>query len=179
MNVRAKKSQKDSHVLNERIRHSEVRITSSGDGLDGVHTLTEALKLAKKDGLDLIEINPKAQPPVCRIMDYTKFKYEQRKREKANKDNSKNKPLKEVKFGPNTGDHDFEFKLKHTINFLEKGHKVKAYVQFRGRELAFKDKGELVLLRLAEKIGEIGKVDTLPMMNNKKMIMTISPKAKK
>jgi len=179
MNARAKRGQKEEHLLNEKIRHSTVRVVSSGEGLDGVYSISDALKLAKKEGVDLIEINANAQPPICNIKDYPKFKYEQNKRDKQNKKNSKTVQLKELRFGPNTGDHDFNFKLKHAQEFLKKGHKVKAYVQFRGREMAFKDKGELILLRLAKEVGDLGKIDELPKMNGKKMLMTISPRVKK
>ena len=178
MSIKTRRDQKDKHRVNDGIRHPEVRVVSSGD-YDGVYKTHQALSLAKENDVDLIEINANANPPVCRIMDYSKFKYEQRKREKDNKDKSKTKPVKELKFGPNTGEHDFEFKLNHAKNFLEKGHKVKAYVQFRGREMAFKEKGELMLLRFAEALEAEGKVEALPQMNGRKMFMTISPRVKK
>ena len=179
MTFKTRKDQKETHTLNEKIRHPEVRVTQSGDDINGVHRTSEAIKIAESKGFDLIEISADANPPICRIMDYSKFKYEKRKREKDNKDKSKSKPLKEIKFGPNTGEHDFNFKLNHARNFLLKGHKVKAYVQFRGREMAFKEKGELMLLRFAEALGTEGKVEDLPKLNGKKMFMTISPRLKK
>ena len=151
------KGNREEHVLNEKIRHPQVRVVDFGEQ-SGVYSTKDALGLAKAEGVDLIEINAKADPPICKIMEYSKFKYEQKKRQKANKDNSKSKPIKEIKFGPNTGDHDFEFKLKNAKGFLEKGHKVKAYVQFRGREMAFQAKGELMLLRFAEALENEGKV---------------------
>ena len=176
--IARKKNQGDQQRINEKINHSEVRIISFGER-DGVYSIREALEMAKQEGLDLIEISSKAHPPVCKIMDYSKFKYEKSKQEKKNKKNSKNKPEKEIKFGPNTGDHDFSFKLKNAREFLEKGHRVKAYIQFKGRELAFKEKGELMLLKFAEALTDLGGVDALPKMNGRKMFVTISPKVKK
>ena len=179
MNLRAKKGQKEEHVLNEKIINSEVRVTKSGEGVDGIYRTSVAIKMAKESGLDLIEINPTVNPSVCHIMDYSKFKFEQRKRDKSNKEKSKSKPLKEIKFGPNTGDHDFGFKLKNAETFLGKGHKVKAFVQFKGREMSFREKGELMLLKFAESLGEVGSIEDYPKMNGKKMFMMISPKSKK
>jgi len=179
MNVRTKRgSNKPGHKLNKSIRHPEVRVVSFGDR-DGVYKTSEAIEIAESEGFDLIEITPNASPPVCRIMEYSKFKYDQKKREKDNNKNSKNGQVKEIKFGPNTGEHDFNFKLNHAKNFLEKGNKVKAFVQFRGREAAFKEKGELMLLKFAEALTDLGKIDELPKMTGRKMFMTISPRANK
>lgn len=179
MNSNQRKVKLDGgYVTNERIKSTEVRVVQSGE-LDGVYNTEKALSKARQSGLDLVEINTNANPPVCRITELSKFKYEKRKREKENKDKTKSKPLKEIKFGPNTGEHDFDFKLNHARSFLGKGHKVKAYVQFKGREMSFREKGELILLKFAEKLTDEGKVEALPQMNGRKMFMTISPKIKK
>jgi len=134
------------------------------------------LKLAKEQGLDLVEISPKADPPVCKIVDYSKFKYDQKKKQKEIKSKAQKTVLKEIRFGPNTDDHDFNFKLKHAINFLQDGAKVKAYVHFVGRTIVFKERGEILLLRLAQELEEYAKVDQLPKLEGKRMFLMLSPK---
>ena len=128
--------------------------------------------------LDLVEISPKTEPPVCKIIDYKKFIYDQKKRQKAIKSKAVKVVVKELRFGPNTGEHDFDFKLKHAIKFLQDGAKVKAFVFFRGRTIIFKDKGEILLLRLAQALEEYGVVENMPKLDGKKMIMIIAPKKK-
>lgn len=128
--------------------------------------------------LDLVEISPKTEPPVCKIIDYKKFIYDQKKKQKAIKSKAVKVVVKELRFGPNTGEHDFDFKLKHAIKFLEDGAKVKAFVFFRGRTIIFKDKGEILLLRLAQALEEYGVVENMPKLDGKKMIMIIAPKKK-
>lgn len=168
---------KDKHRINEQVRHREVRIVGFGDdSIDGVRSSSDALKIAEERGLDLIEINATANPPVCKIADYSKFKYEQKKRDKELKKNQPKTQLKEIKFGPNTGDHDLEFKSRNAEKFLSQGHKVKAYVQFRGREHAHRERGELMLLRFAEKLSENGTVESMPQMQGRNMVMFLSPK---
>ena len=128
--------------------------------------------------LDLVEISPKTEPPVCKIIDYKKFIYDQKKKQKAIKSKAVKVVVKELRFGPNTGEHDFDFKLKHAIKFLQDGSKVKAFVFFRGRTIIFKDKGEILLLRLAQALEEYGVVENMPKLDGKKMIMIIAPKKK-
>ena len=130
-------------------------------------------------GLDLVEISPKADPPVCKVIDYSKFKYEQKKKQKEIKAKSHKTVLKEIRFGPNTDEHDFNFKLKHAINFLKEGSKVKAYVHFVGRTIVFKERGEILLLKFAQAVEEYAKVDQLPKLEGKRMIIMLSPKVKK
>ena len=128
--------------------------------------------------LDLVEISPKTEPPVCKIIDYKKFIYDQKKKQKAIKSKAVKVVVKELRFGPNTGEHDFDFKLKHAIKFLQDGAKVKAFVFFRGRTIIFKDKGEILLLRLAQALEEYGVVENMPKLDGKKMIMIMAPKKK-
>lgn len=142
----------------------------------GVFNLADALKLAQEQGLDLVEISPNADPPVCRIVDYSKFKYEQKKKQKELKAKAQKSVLKEIRFGPNTDDHDFDFKLKHAINFLKDGSKVKAYVQFSGREMAYKERGEVLLLKFAQSLEEYAKVEQMPQMEGRKMLLMLVPK---
>ena len=144
-----------------------------------MYPLREALKIAEEQGLDLAEISPKADPPVCKILDYKKFLYDQKKKEKAIKAKTQKVTLKEIRFGPNTDDHDYEFKKKHAINFLKEGNKLKAYVFFKGRSIVFKDQGQILLLRLAQDLEEYGKVEQMPKLEGKKMIMLMSPKSQK
>ena len=141
--------------------------------------LDEALKIARNLNLDLVEISPNAEPPVCKVIDYKKFIYDQKKKQKAIKSKAQKVVIKELRFGPNTGEHDFDFKLKHAKSFLEDGSKVKAFVFFRGRSIIFKDKGQILLLRLAQALEDIGVVETMPKLDGKKMIMIIAPKKKK
>ena len=148
-------------------------------GEPNIVSLDEALKIARNLNLDLVEISPKAEPPVCKIIDYKKFIYDQKKKQKSIKSKAQKVVIKELRFGPNTGEHDFDFKLKHAKSFLEDGSKVKAFVFFRGRSIIFKDKGQILLLRLAQALEEIGVVETMPKLDGKKMIMIIAPKKKK
>ena len=141
-------------------------------------SLDEGLKIANSMSLDLVEISPKTEPPVCKIIDYKKFIYDQKKKQKAIKSKAVKVVVKELRFGPNTGEHDFDFKLKHAIKFLQDGAKVKAFVFFRGRTIIFKDKGEILLLRLAQALEEYGVVENMPKLDGKKMIMIIAPKKK-
>lgn len=135
--------------------------------------------MAEDQGLDLVEISPKADPPVCKIIDYKKFLYDQKKKQKEMKAKAQKVVVKEIRFGPNTDDHDFNFKLKHAEKFLEEGAKVKAYVFFKGRSILFKDKGEILLLRLAQSLEEIATVESMPKLEGKRMIMMIAPKKNK
>ena len=151
-----------------------------GDEVEpNIVSLDEALKIARNLNLDLVEISPKAEPPVCKIIDYKKFIYDQKKKQKAIKSKAQKVVIKELRFGPNTGEHDFDFKLKHAKSFLDDGAKVKAFVFFRGRSIIFKDKGQILLLRLAQALEDIGVVETMPKLDGKKMIMIIAPKKKK
>ena len=136
------------------------------------------MAIAEELELDLVEISPNAEPPVCKIIDYKKFVYEQKKREKAMKAKASKVVIKEIRFGPNTDDHDYEFKKKHAEKFLKEGAKLKAYVFFKGRSIVYKDKGEILLLRLAQELEEIGKVEQLPRLEGKRMTMFIAPKKK-
>ncbi len=145
----------------------------------GVYPLAEAMAKSEELELDLVEISPKADPPVCKIIDYKKFLYEQKKREKAMKAKASKVVVKEIRFGPNTDDHDYEFKKKHAEKFLRDGAKLKAYVFFKGRSIVYKDKGEILLLRLASELEEVGKVEQMPRLEGKRMTMFIAPKNKK
>lgn len=142
----------------------------------GLYTLTKALSLADAQGLDLVEISPKAVPPVCKILEYKKFLYEQKKREKILKSKTTKVVVKEIRFGPNTDEHDYEFKKKHAEKFLSEGAKLKAFVFFKGRSIIFKEKGQILLLKLAQDLEELGRVEQMPTLEGKKMIMFISPK---
>lgn len=150
-----------------------------GDGEPQVLSTSDALKIAREDGLDLVMISEKADPPVCKILDYKKFLYDQKKKQKEIKNNAQKVVVKEIRFGPNTDEHDFEFKKKHAVKFLEEGSKIKAYVFFKGRSILFKDKGEILLLRLATEIEELGIVESMPKLEGKRMIMMLAPKKKK
>jgi|TARA_B100001971_G_C18075818_1_gene475604 translation initiation factor IF-3 len=148
-----------------------------GENVDtGIFQLRDALTLAEEHGLDLVEISPSANPPVCKIMDYKKFLYEQKKKQKEIKSKSAKVVVKEIRLGPNTDDHDFNFKLKHAIKFLTEGAKVKVDVFFKGRSIIYKDKGEYILLRFAQELEEYGKVERMPKLEGKRMIMIVSPK---
>jgi translation initiation factor IF-3 len=150
-----------------------------GDNVEvGVYPLNKALSMAQELELDLVEISPKASPPVCKILEYKKFLYEQKKRDKALKAKSTKIIVKEIRFGPNTDEHDYEFKKKHAEKFLNEGAKLKAFVFFKGRSIVFKEKGQILLLRLAQDLEEIGKVEQMPILEGKKMIMFIAPKKK-
>lgn len=141
----------------------------------GVVSIAEALAKAQEAGLDLVEIAPNAEPPVCRIVDYQKFLYEKKKKEKETKAKSAKQVLKEIRFGPNTDEHDFNFKVKHAIKFLEEGAKVKAYVHFKGRSIAYKEKGEIILLKFAQALEEYGKVELLPKLEGNRMFLHLAP----
>jgi len=145
----------------------------------GVYLIAKAIALSEEQGLDLVEISPKADPPVCKIIDYKKFLYEQKKREKVMKAKATKVIVKEIRFGPNTDDHDYEFKKKHAEKFLKDGAKLKAYVFFKGRSIVYKDKGEILLLKLAQELEEFGKVEQMPRLEGKRMTMFIAPKTKK
>lgn len=141
-----------------------------------VYPIERALQLAQEEGLDLVEISSKAVPPVCKIIDYSKFKYEQKKKQKEIKARAHKTVVKEIRFGPNTEEHDFNFKVKHAINFLKDGAKVKAYVHFVGRTIVFKERGEILLLRFAQALEEYAKVDQMPKLEGKRMFLFLSPK---
>ncbi|GAB6120441.1 translation initiation factor IF-3 [Dysgonomonas termitidis] len=174
-NNRFNNRKEELHKINGNIRAREVRLV--GDNVEqGVYTINEALRLADDLELDLVEISPTADPPVCRITDYQKFLYQQKKKQKEAKAKSVKVVVKEIRFGPQTDDHDFNFKLNHAKNFLEEGAKVKAYVFFKGRSILFKEQGEVLLLRFATELEDLGKVDQLPALEGKKMIMMLSPK---
>jgi len=144
-----------------------------------IYGIDQALKIAVDQSLDLVEISPKAEPPVCKVIDYSKFKYEQKKKQKEIKAKTQKTVLKEIRFGPNTDDHDFNFKVKHAIKFLGDGSKVKAYVHFVGRTIVFKERGEILLLRFAQELEDYGKVDQLPKLEGKRMFLMLSPKSMK
>ncbi|NPA43311.1 MAG: translation initiation factor IF-3 [Chlorobi bacterium] len=165
---------KNPHRINEEITAPQVRLV--GDNVQmGIYPLEEALKIADEMDLDLVEISPKADPPVVKIMDYKKYLYQLEKKEKANRQKTKKVVVKEIRFGPQTDDHDYEFKKRYAIKFLQEGNKVKAYVFFRGRSIIYKDQGQLLLLRLAQDLEEYGKVEQMPKMEGKKMIMMLAP----
>ncbi len=150
-----------------------------GDNVEvGIYSTKQALTIADEQGLDLVEISPNATPPVCKVMDYKKFLYEQKKREKALKSKASKVVVKEIRFGPQTDDHDYEFKKKHAIKFLTDGAKLKAFVFFKGRSIVFKEQGQILLLRLAQDLEEYGKVEQMPKLEGKRMIMFIAPKKK-
>ena len=166
---------KGQHRINEQIRAKEVRIV--GDNIEPtVVSIQEALKLAEENEADLVEISPNAVPPVCRIIDYSKFLYQLKKKQKELKAKQVKVEVKEIRFGPQTDDHDYNFKLKHAIEFLKDGDKVKAYVFFKGRSILFKEQGEVLLLRFANDLEEYGKVDQMPVLEGKRMTIFISPK---
>ncbi len=168
----------EPYKVNEKITAPYVRVVGEGIQSD-IYPLNEALKMAEEAGLDLVEISPKTDPPVCKIIDYSKFKYEQKKKQKEIKAKAQKTVIKEIRFGPNTDDHDFNFKLKHAIKFLQDGAKIKAYVHFAGRTIVFKERGEILLLRFAQALEEYGKVEQMPKMERKRMHMMIAPKSKK
>lgn len=166
--------QPNPHKINHEIKAKTVKLV--GENLDNeVMSIQEAIKYADNQGLDLVMVGAKANPPVCKLMNYEKFLYEQKRK----KPQQKPKPLKEIRFGPNTDENDLKFKLKHAINFLEKGHKVKAFVFFRGREMAFQDRGKILLLKFVEALSEYGTPEAMPKMEGRKMNVFIKPKNKK
>ena len=167
-----------AHKINNRITAKVVRVV--GDDIETeVLSIQDALKLADKMELDLVEISPNADPPVCKIIDYQKFLYQQKKKHKEIKAKASKIVVKEIRFGPNTDDHDYNFKLKHAMKFLDDGAKVRAYVFFKGRSILFKEQGEVLLLRFANDLEEYGKVEQLPRLEGKRMIVSFAPKKKK
>ncbi|WP_101357851.1 translation initiation factor IF-3 [Raineya orbicola] len=178
-NVRTRQGkEEDTHRVNEKIRVPQVRLV--GDNVEqGVYETKEALRIAQELGLDLVEINAKANPPVCKVIDYSKFKYEQKKKQKEMKAKAQKTVVKEIRFGPNTDEHDFNFKVKHAENFLKEGCKVRAYVQFVGRAIVFKERGEEILKKFIELLDEVGKVEQPLQMEGKKMTVSLVPKPKK
>ena len=165
---------KNKFRVNEQIRAKEVRIV--GDDGSSVVSVRQALEMAHQQGVDLVEISPNAQPPVCRLIDYSKFLYQQKKHQKEMKQKQVKVEVKEIRFGPQTDEHDYQFKLKHAIEFLNSGNKVRAYVFFKGRSILFKEQGEVLLLRFANDLEEIAKVEQLPKLEGKKMFLFLAPK---
>lgn len=188
-NNNRQQSDKSQHRINNLIRVPEVRLV--GDNLDeigevigrkidqGVYPTRDARAWAEQVDLDLVEISPNASPPVCKIIDYNKFLYLKKKKEKEIKANTTKTVVKEIRFGPNTEEHDFEFKLRHAQKFLEEGAKVKAYVHFKGRTIVFKDRGQLLLLRFLKELEEFGTAEALPKMEGRRMIVVVAPKKSK
>lgn len=175
-NFKPKFQKKQEHRTNEMITHQTVRIT--GDQIESkICSLTEALSIAESLEMDLVEINDKANPPVCKIIDYGKFLYEKKKKEKELNQNNKN-TLKEIRLGPNTQDNDLGYKSKQAIEFLKEGNKVKVSMMFRGREMAFKDKGQLVMLKFIQLVEEVGKAEFMPKFEGKNLLVTLTPKSK-
>ncbi len=168
---------KDQYRINEQIRAKEVRVV--GDDIEPkVYPTYQALKMAEEAEMDLVEISPNAVPPVCKIIDYSKFLYQQKKRQKEQKAKQVKVNVKEIRFGPQTDEHDYNFKLRHAIGFLQDGDKVKAYVFFRGRSILFKEQGEVLLLRFANDLEEYAKVEQMPVLEGKRMTIFLSPKKK-
>jgi translation initiation factor IF-3 len=161
------------------IRARAVRLVGDNIEKPDIYSTQDALKLADELELDLVEISPNADPPVCKIIDYQKFLYQQKKKQKELKAKTQKVVLKEIRFGPQTDEHDYQFKLKHAVTFLEDGAKVKAFVFFKGRSILFKEQGEILLLRLAQDLESYGKVEQLPKLEGKRMIMFIAPKVAK
>ena len=177
-NPRFKKEQQQEHRTNHMIRVPQVRLV--GENIEvGVYDTQAAQKIAQEQGLDLVEISPQADPPVCKVIDYNKFLYEKKKKEKEMKAKSKVSEVKEIRFTPNTDDHDFDFKSKHAQNFLKDGNKVKAYVQFKGRAIMFKERGELLLLKFAERLVDFGTLESMPKLEGKRMFAIFAPKSQK
>ncbi|MBL7712424.1 MAG: translation initiation factor IF-3 [Chitinophagaceae bacterium] len=168
----------NEHRLNNEITAQEVRLIREG-AEPLVCPLNEALRMAEEQGVDLVEISPNAVPPVCRIIDYKKFLYEKKKKDKEQKAKAKQSEIKEIRFTPNTDDHDFDFKSKHAEKFLQEGDKVKCYVQFKGRAIMFQERGELLLLKFAERLAEVGSLESMPKMEGRRMIAIFTPKKKK
>ena len=165
----------EPYRVNERITSPRERVVGENIKVD-VYPIQIAIKLALDQGLDLVEISPNADPPVCKVIDYSKFKYEQKKKQKEIKSNAQKTVVKEIRFGPNTDEHDFNFKVKHAVNFLKEGAKVKSYVHFAGRSIVYKERGEILLLKFAQALEEIGKVEQMPKLEGKRMYMMVAPK---
>ncbi|MDF3027067.1 MAG: hypothetical protein K0S23_1374 [Fluviicola sp.] len=172
-----RKENNDEHKINGKITAREIRLVVEGEEPQ-VLSLAAALQLAEEQDLDLVEISPNAVPPVCKIMDYRKFLYNQKRKQKELKAKQSKVILKEIRFGPNTDDHDFQFKLSHARKFLEEGSKVKAYVFFRGRTIVFKDRGEILLLKFVQELADLGTLEQMPKLEGKRMIVMINPKKK-
>lgn len=172
-----RKEDNEQHRINGKITAREIRLVVEGEE-PRVMSLSQALELAEEQELDLVEISPNAVPPVCKIMDYRKFLYNQKKKQKELKAKQSKVVLKEIRFGPNTDDHDFQFKLTHARKFLEEGSKVKAYVFFRGRTIVFKDRGEILLLKFVQELADVGTLEQMPKLEGKRMIVMINPKKK-
>jgi translation initiation factor IF-3 len=168
---------KEEHRINEKIIAPQIRLVVEGEE-PKVMTVREAMVLAEEVEMDLVEISPNAVPPVCKIMDYRKFLYNQKRKQKELKAKQSKIVIKEIRFGPNTDDHDFNFKLEHAKKFLEEGSKVKAYVFFRGRTIVFKDRGEILLLKFAQELAELGVLEQMPKLEGKRMTIMINPKKK-
>lgn len=166
------------HRINQFIRVPQVRLV--GDNVEvGIYSTQDALRMAQEQQLDLVEISPQVDPPVCKIIDYNKFLYDKKKKEKEMKAKSKVSEVKEIRFTPNTDDHDFDFKAKHAEGFLKDGNKVKAYVQFKGRAIQFQERGQLLLLKFAERLAEVGILESMPKMEGRRMLAMFAPKGKK
>ncbi|MFN8777232.1 MAG: translation initiation factor IF-3 [Flavobacteriales bacterium] len=175
--MRGRRSLEPEHRINGKVVAPEVRLV--GENVEqGVYSREQALKMAQEQELDLVEISGSAVPPVCRIVDYKKFLYDQKKKQKEMKAKQVNVTVKEIRFGPNTDDHDFSFKLKHAQEFLKEGSKVRAYVFFKGRSIVFKERGEILLLRFIQELAELGIPELLPKLEGKKMFVVITPKKK-
>ncbi len=173
--MRGRVIKEDQHRINENIVAKEVRLV--GENVEqGVYPISQAIDIADRQGLDLVEISPNAVPPVCRVVDYQKFLYQQKKREKEMKKKSTTVVVKEIRFGPQTDEHDYNFKLKHAQEFIKQGCKIRAYVFFKGRSILFKEQGEILLLRLANDLEEVAKVESMPELEGKKMSVMLSPK---
>jgi translation initiation factor IF-3 len=168
----------NEHKLNNEITAPEIRLIGE-DVEPGIYKLADALKIALEKEVDLVEISPNAVPPVCRLIDYRKFLYEKKKKDKEQKAKAKQSEVKEIRFTPNTDDHDFDFKAKHAENFLQEGNKVKCYVQFKGRAIMFQERGELLLLKFAERMSEHGTLESMPKMEGRRMLAIFTPKKKK
>lgn len=177
-NPRFNRQPEPEHRINDRIRVPQVRLV--GDNVQvGIYPIEEAKRIAREQELDLVEISPNANPPVCKVIDYKKFLYEKKRKEKEMKANAKQSEVKEIRFTPGTDEHDFDFKAKHAEKFLKEGNKVKAYVQFKGRAIQFKERGELVLLKFAERLAEVGQPESLPKLEGKRMLLMLTPKTGK
>jgi len=177
-NPRFSRQQEPEHRINDRIRVPQVRLVGENITV-GIYPTQEALRIAQGKEMDLVEISPNADPPVCRVIDYKKFLYEKKRKEKEMKANAKQSEVKEIRFTPGTDDHDFDFKAKHAEKFLQDGNKVKAYVQFKGRAIMFKERGELVLLKFAERLAQVGQPESLPKLEGKRMFLMLTPKTGK
>ncbi len=172
------RQKENEHRLNREITVPEVRLI--GEGIEpGVYPIAEALRMAQEQEVDLVEVSPNAVPPVCRLIDYKKFLYEKKKKDKEQKAKAKQSEVKEIRFTPNTDDHDFDFKAKHAEKFLQDGNKVKCYVQFKGRAIMFQERGELLLLKFAERLAEVGALESMPKMEGRRMFAIFTPKKKK